>query len=553
MDRLAPSQAAQPEHPQGVGQGAALTLAGTAVAGLLLLFNEWFAARWLGLPAYGLFALALALAKIGDKLAVLGLHVTALRFVPPARLRGDHGALVRLVRDCVWPSALAGALLALAGASLAVPLATDLFGKPALAPLIGPVMLAVPFFALTEVLGNVARGLGNLGHYVIARHLAPQLVLLALLLLGHGLERTTGIPLAVPAWAAWSFAASGLVAAALAAWLVRRTLAGMPRRAAPAVAEAADDVPRRMLWRSAWPVWVNGLLYLVIGWADLLLLGWLAPVEAAGLYRACAQAVIVFDMLSVAFNAASAHAFALAACAVGAAAVARGLVVPLTQALRGLVLLATPVLAVLLLQADAVLSLLGPAFVPAAGTLRVLALGQFLNCWFSIVAFALVMSGRQGLEMRNAAAAAVVNLALNAALIPHWGTLGAALASAATLLMLNLLRLRQLHAHHGILACRTPELRLLLSGLAVAGLGQLLWHGLGGPTGNFTASEALLSILMTAACTGAGLVWPGLQAGQRSAWISGLWRRGGARDLPPEPGAPAPAPDPSAALTRSPR
>lgn len=547
MDTPAPSQVGQPERQHGVGHGAALTLAGTAVAGLLLLLNEWLAARWLGLPGYGLFALALALAKIGDKLAVLGLHVAALRFVPPARLRGDHGALIRLVRDCLWPSALAGGLLALVGAILAEPLASGVFGKPALASLIGPAMLAVPFFALTEVLGNVARGLGHLGHYVIARHLAPQVVLLGLLLLGHALTGTTGLPLAAPAWAAWSFAASGFLAALLAAGLVARSLAALRRAGGGAASTHTNALASPSLWRLAWPVWVNGLLYLVVGWADLLLLGSLAPVEAAGLYRACAQAVIVFDMVSVAFNAASAQAFALAAGMAGAHAVARGLDLPLKQALRGLVLVSTPVLAMLLFRAESVLSLLGPSFLPATGTLRVLAIGQFLNCWFSIVAFALIMSGRQGLEMRNAVVAAALNLSLNVALIPRWGTLGAAVASTATLLVLNLLRLWQLRVQYGLLACRAAELRLLLSGLAAAGLGQVLWVALGGPTGNFTVVQALASLVFTSLWAAAGLLWPGLPAEERRALMLSLRRRRSGRSRLPKAGPAPPAPEPPAA------
>lgn len=503
-----------------IGTGAALTLAGTAVGGVLLLLNEWLAARWLGLPGYGLFALALALAKIGDKLAVLGLHVASLRFIAPARQRGDQAALAGLLRATVLPCAAAGVLLAGAGAWLAEPLAMQLFDKPALAALIGPAMLAVPFFALCELLGNIARGYGRLQHYVIARHLAPQLSLLLLLLAGRALAGSPPGPWPAPLLAAWAFALSGLVAALIAALLLRQAMrqdrSGPPaaRETGPATAPAAADPHwRRRLWAYAVPVWANSLLYLAIGWADLLLLGWLAPAEAAGLYRACTQAVIAFDMLSIAFNAASANAFALAAAAVAAGAAAPGLAAPLAQALRGLVLLGTPLLAVLLLQADAVLLLLGPAFVPAADALRVLALGQFVHAWFSIVGFALVMSGRQGLETRNAALAAALNIGLNLWLIPRWGPLGAALASASTLLALNLLRLHQLRRHHGLLAVRSQELRLLAGGLALAAAGTGLVRSL--LPGNSGPAAAILQLLTTAACAVAGLWFLGLRRDER--------------------------------------
>jgi O-antigen/teichoic acid export membrane protein len=86
-----------------------------------------------------------------------------------------------------------------------------------------------------------------------------------------------------------------------------------------------------------------------------------------------------------------------------------------------------------------VLSLFGPEFEVGAPALVALAIGQFLAVTFGMAARLLMMSGHGKDLRRVVAVAATVNVALCLALVPNGGILGAALATAASWLVNNVL------------------------------------------------------------------------------------------------------------------
>ena len=62
--------------------GVSLTLAGGALGGGLSILNEIFVARVMGAAGYGVYALAVVLARIGETLSLFGLGVGTLHFLP---------------------------------------------------------------------------------------------------------------------------------------------------------------------------------------------------------------------------------------------------------------------------------------------------------------------------------------------------------------------------------------------------------------------------------------------------------------------------------------
>ena len=71
--------------------------------------------------------------------------------------------------------------------------------------------------------------------------------------------------------------------------------------------------------------------------------------------------------------------------------------------------------------------------------------GQLVNCGVGSVGLLLLMSGQQARVIRVQMYVAAATVASNFLLIPVWGLVGAAIASAAANIMVNLLYLREVH------------------------------------------------------------------------------------------------------------
>jgi O-antigen/teichoic acid export membrane protein len=99
-----------------------------------------------------------------------------------------------------------------------------------------------------------------------------------------------------------------------------------------------------------------------------------------------------------------------------------------------------PVALVFLFFGKTLLNLVfGPEFIPAYEPLAILTVGQLINSATGSVGFLLMMTGYEQDTARGMAIAAVSNIVLNLVLVPLWGTKGAALASAITLVIWNVL------------------------------------------------------------------------------------------------------------------
>jgi O-antigen/teichoic acid export membrane protein len=102
-----------------------------------------------------------------------------------------------------------------------------------------------------------------------------------------------------------------------------------------------------------------------------------------------------------------------------------------------------PLSLILALFPEAILSIFGKSFVAGAPVLVLLALGNLVSAGTGICGVFLSMSGNTSFKLVNSIVSFVLTLGLNFWLIPRWGLIGAAVASAAATAVVNLLRLVQ--------------------------------------------------------------------------------------------------------------
>jgi len=414
-----------PAVPRGPGagrlyRGSAVFLA-IYVAGSGLSFGvHLLLARTVGATAYGHFVYAtswLALLLLGS---TLGLRPTVLRFAAAYRataqwplLRGLLGSATR------WAFAASMAMVALAAAVIA---ATRPNGEDASTALL-LVVAATPFMALAEVWCAAVRGLG-----AVARSQVPASLVQHLLLGGSfaALVAVTGTPPgAATAAAAFLLATLGTFGASR--WLLRRLQLPLP--------SAGSASHARREWAG---VAAGNFLIAACQAARAPLIAVMAgaQVEAQQLAYFVAASRLA-NVMALGLTGISGFAAPLIS-RYHALAQRAGLQRLAHLCARGALAVALAVALVLAFFGRELLALFGPGFASAFGVLLILALGEAAAAAVGPAGYFLTMTGRQAAATRIEAGSSVMSVVLAAALIPHHGITGAAIAVAAGSVARNL-------------------------------------------------------------------------------------------------------------------
>jgi O-antigen/teichoic acid export membrane protein len=94
--------------------------------------------------------------------------------------------------------------------------------------------------------------------------------------------------------------------------------------------------------------------------------------------------------------------------------------------------------AILLSAGEWLLGIFGPAFVAGYPVLAILVVGGLVNAFTGVVAYLMLLTGRERHALVVFACALVLSLGLNLFLIPRFGAIGAAVASSAATVAWNL-------------------------------------------------------------------------------------------------------------------
>ena len=183
------------------------------------------------------------------------------------------------------------------------------------------------------------------------------------------------------------------------------------------------------------PLWLVTMFTLSINQSDLLVLGTLKSSADVGVYAAGSKTAFLVSFVLTAVSAVLAPVFVRHHAAGDTAA--------LRDAMRsGTRLLLWPSLAiavVLFAWPQLVLGAFGAGFDDASTIVRILVVGQFVNAITGPAGYLLILTGSQATVARVYGFSAVAQIALLLALVPGFGSNGAAVVTAATITVSNCL------------------------------------------------------------------------------------------------------------------
>lgn len=386
--------------------GAAAALATTVIV-----------SRSLGTAGRGCYFLAVAIALIVARVAVLGVDTGLVRHVAAARATDAEPRVRAIVRSGVRAVLLTNGGLVVGAALLAhhgvVP---DPLDHGALAVLgVGAAATAV----LAALLGAV-RGLGDALTCPALQSLGLPLGRLALM--GVAVGFGAGVAGSLVAWSV-----PALVAACVAAVVLRRRLASCPAGARG----RAGGVPVGAFWRFNATRGTAAAVEVLLEWLDVLLVGVLAGASEAGVYAVVTRCVRAGEVVQ--------QAARLAIGPIVTAASARGDLTSLRRAHASatvvMIALAWPFYLAIAVFPATVLGLFGDDFGHGRTSLTVLALGMALVTAAGPVQTVVLMAGRARWQLADKSVALAVMVVLDLVLVPAAGVTGAAVAWTIALLV----------------------------------------------------------------------------------------------------------------------
>jgi O-antigen/teichoic acid export membrane protein len=422
---------------RSVVRGAAFVAVGTLVGLALNLFGRAVFTRAYEPADYGAFAIAFTVVTVGGSVATLGLRTGLARQVAYGNADADEqgeavGDPGTLVAWALVVTAASGAALG-AAAVLGADAAAAVLGEQRYATAFRVGGAGLPAFALITVATAVFRGYSRTRERVLFRDVLRNGALPLFLVPVAGVGLPAGYGLAALPASLW------VTALAFLAYLVRENTAGFRTGV---VARLRSTAPLVGLLRFSFPLLLSSLLIQVMAWTDVVMLGYFAPPAVVGTYEAVRPLYRAVQMVwgAMLFMYVPLVSEYHAKDATGAL---RRAYAALTKWFTALTF---PVVAVFMLYPATTLeAVYGPSYAAGAPALRVLAATMFLHSVMGPNGATLAALGRTRVLAWANFFAAVVNVALNLALIPRLGLTGAALATATAFVLRNLARVGLLY------------------------------------------------------------------------------------------------------------
>lgn len=408
-----------------IARGTGIAMLAMLLGLLLQLIARLIIARY-GLQAnYGIFSLALVVLNFTMMLASLGLHRGATRYIAYFRGKQEVGKIRGTISVSLKLTTAASVIICIAIFFSAEAIALNIFHAPDLVPALRVFAIGIPFFTLINILAAIFRGFEKVEPQAYFQYILVNLLFLLFL--------SGVILLDLPFIAVFYTYLAALILAFIA--LVVYTVKKLPQLMVFTDSKA-DIAIRRELLIFSLPLLATAMISVIILWTDTLMLGYFKIPEIVGLYNA-AHPLAYFIAMPL-------TALVLIYTPVATSLYSQNLMAELrrnyTVLTKWLSFLILPIFLVLCLFPEAVLNLFfGSAYMAAAPALRILSIGLIISNLFGPNGSTLIAMGKSRFVMWSALAMAIVNVFLNIVLIPPLGIVGAATASAVSLILGNVI------------------------------------------------------------------------------------------------------------------
>ena len=414
-------------------KGGAIAFVLKVFATLLGFMNQILLARVLGAGGIGEVILAITVVRISAQIAKFGMEEAMMKFVPrfidqkdPAQLKGTISFALQfcLIFSIVF-------MLLIVGLSKFI--AINIFHSEGLLILLPVVALSIPAWVIRDVIGGILRG-----HHDALRALIPESLIspffrlgifLILLLMG-----------ASPLYAVIAFVAGEVLAVTTSIVFLQSRI----RELKP----AKSTCERKKVLNVAFAVIFTSMSILLYTQADIWILGMYMPTEIVGIYGIAAKLVLLVYFPMMAFNAIIPPLIS----SIHASGNSDELNNMVSESTRWILSMAMPIILILVIEGKYILEYAyGQEFTVGYVALLILIFGQMIKAGAGLIGVILQMTGEHKIFMKINIFWGIINIILNIMLIPRFGMIGAAAATAFSLSMVDIICIYIIHKRLSLL------------------------------------------------------------------------------------------------------
>ena len=446
-----------------LAKGAGVTAIGMMLSKGLSYLYRIVIARGVGPDAYGQLSLAIMVTGIASTLGYLALGAGLKKFIPEFRTHDEEGKIRGAVLSVLGISLPLSLIMTAAVFFGAEFIALEIFENAALVPLLKIMSFAIILGNLSSTFFDTTIGFNKIiyktGTVRIIQNIVQLGATVGLLLLGFEV-----------ASAAWGWLAGTTVAALLGLYF-------MEKKIGPIIFSKAnpDFQFKKMLGFSS-PLVISGILATTLSWADTGLLGYYMTDFEVGLYNAAIPTAMLLQIPNSAIGSLAVSSFSELK-----ERDKKSIEDSIQTATRWIYSIALPTFFVMLLFSEQVLKILfGSEYIGASLALSILATGYLVDALVGQVGNLLKSEGYTEYILYNNVIALSLNLVLNIILIPIYGILGAALATASSMILTKILMTYEVWTTESVIS--TPFRKIfkitavgLVPLLLVAGLDMILF------------------------------------------------------------------------------
>lgn len=413
-----------------------LVFVGLVFEVVVLFLTKVLMARVLGPDQFGAVSLGIAVLTVTSTLVLLGLDTGISRFMPrDDDVSATRGVVLSAMQIALPLALLSGGLLVV----FAPAIGTHAFHDPSTVPILRVIALVVPLSVFTKLALGGIRGAKRILPKVYLKNVAtPATRLVAvggLLYIGWN---AVGI--------AWAYFLSYAIACLIGLYYLRRDT--------PLFSKVSYTRRHRDLLVFSMPLVISAVMALVFDKLDTLMLGYFGATSQVGIYNVVYPVAWALLMMLNAFT----YLFMPALSELHSEA-AYDEMERMYQMTTKWIFLSTlpPFLVLVLFPRQIIAFAFGSAYAEGALALVVLSLAFFTHAVVGPNKESLTSIGRTRLIMYDNALVAGLNVVLNLLLIPRYSYLGAAVATAVSYALLNVLYSVQLHRAAGIQPLRPAQ------------------------------------------------------------------------------------------------
>jgi len=419
---------------ESIGLSATLIFGATLVSQGLGFLTRVTMARYLPVDGYGNVVIGISVLNLFGLVALAGMPAALSRYLPRKETEAERRAVLSSAFQVVGVLSLVVATVIYLAAG---PIASLIFGNDDLVWIVRIFAGVLPFYATLKMCLGGFRGYESTYPRVITQNvLRPGLQLtgiIAFVLLGYG---TTGI--------AFAYAVAFVGVAVVGIWLLYRVSEFRVRD----FARRGSTGRYQELLTFSVPLAASGAINVIAKHSDLVLLGIFKSSSEVGVYEVSFRMAVFVPLL---FTPALGYLFQPIMSRFDANDERERMDELYTVATRWMIVASFPVFALFFLFPDQTLGFFfGESYRTGQTALQVLLVGFLISLLPGLTGNFLTAVGETKLLMYISAATMLLNIAVNVALIPLYGIIGAALATATARTLNNSVQSYLVYRKHGV-------------------------------------------------------------------------------------------------------